>query len=90
MLKIHKLGGDELLSLLVTVKVGVVNLCEGLTLDFLRIGLTITIITFKDTCPKGGVLRLGIEDYAIEVEKSSERGTTMLVTLPTRALGSLK
>ena len=63
-------GGDELLSLLVTVKVGVVNLCEGLTLDFLRIGLTITIITFKDTCPKGGVLRLGIEDYAIEVEKS--------------------
>lgn len=52
MLKIHKLGGDELLSLLVTVKVGVVNLCEGLTLDFLRIGLTITIITFKDTCPK--------------------------------------
>ena len=27
---------------------------------------------------------------SIEVEKSSERGTTMLVTLPTRALGSLK
>lgn len=27
---------------------------------------------------------------SIEVEESSERGTTMLVTLPTRALGSLK